>query len=129
RYRMSRASHISRRTFHKLAAGTVATLAVPTIVRGRNLNDKLNIAMIACGGRGGANMRGVASENITVLCDVDANAVEAAARTHKEAAKVTDFRKVFDKPAAFDAGGVRTCEQTHAPAPLVALKNGKPLYC
>src|SRR5262245_53795696 len=90
RHRMPRTSPISRRTFHKLAAGAAATLAVPMFVRGRNLNDKLNIAMIACGGRGAANMKGVSSENITVLCDVDANAVEKAAGTHREAAKFTD---------------------------------------
>src|SRR5689334_19108113 len=121
RYRMPRTNHISRRTFHKLAA---ATLAVPAFVRGRNLNDKLNIAMIACGGRGAANMKGVSSENITVLCDVDANAVEKAAGTHREAAKFTDFRKVFDKLAAFDAVVVSTCEHTHAFATMLALKNG-----
>ena len=40
----------------KIVAGTaVGAVAAPAIVRGRNLNDKLNIAMIATGGRGGFN--------------------------------------------------------------------------
>lgn len=37
-----------------LAAGGVLT-APPAFLRGQNLNDKLNIAMIACGGRANAN--------------------------------------------------------------------------
>src|SRR5437763_5243290 len=96
-------SKLTRRAFGQAALGTAAVLAAPTFVRGRNLNDKLSIAMIACGGRGAANLGQVKSENIAVLCDVDANAVEKQAATYKEAAKFTDFRKVFDKPQAFDA--------------------------
>ncbi|MHC4686334.1 MAG: hypothetical protein ACYTEW_18750, partial [Planctomycetota bacterium] len=39
------------------AAGGVITGA-PAFLRGQNLNNKLNIAMIACGGRANANMNG-----------------------------------------------------------------------
>src|SRR5690242_13562893 len=56
-------SKLSRRSFAKASA---AALAAPMFVHGRNLNDKMNIAMIAVGGRGGANLGGVKSENITV---------------------------------------------------------------
>jgi len=34
-------------------------------------NAKLNIAMIGSGGRGGANLKSVGSENIVALCDVN----------------------------------------------------------
>src|SRR5512136_25112 len=95
---------ITRREFvgGALAAGTVIT-AAPAFLRGQNLNNRLNIAMIACGGRGLANMNGdgpagrgrgagggkpapdttpaaptgIPRENITVLCDIDQNAVDA----------------------------------------------------
>ena len=40
-----------------LAAAGVITGA-PAFLRGQNLNNKLNIAMIACGGRAIANMNG-----------------------------------------------------------------------
>src|SRR4029450_1666054 len=40
-----------------LAAAGVITGA-PAFLRGQNLNNKLNIAMIACGGRAIANMKG-----------------------------------------------------------------------
>ncbi len=52
----TRAGWPTRRQFVKIVAGTaVVAVAAPAIVRGRNLNDKLNIAMIATGGRGGFN--------------------------------------------------------------------------
>jgi predicted dehydrogenase len=120
---------ITRRSFHKVAAATVATLAAPRFLRARNANEKLNIAMIACGGRGGANLKSFGDENIVVLCDVDKKAVDAAATKHPSAAKFTDFRKVFDKPNAFDAVVVSTCEHTHAFATMLALENDKHVYC
>ena len=126
---MTTSERITRRSFHKTAAIAAATFAAPSIVRGRNLNDKLNIAMIGSGGRGAANMGGVSSENIVVLCDVNAKAVDAAAAKYPDASKFTDFRKVFDKPSVFDAVVVSTCEHTHAFATMLALKNGKHVYC
>jgi predicted dehydrogenase len=36
---------------------------------------------------------------------------------------------VFEKPSAFDAVVVSTCEHTHAFATMLALKNGKHVYC
>ena len=49
---------ISRRGFMKTAAGApgAVTVGAPAILRAQNLNDKLNIAMIATGGRGGSNL-------------------------------------------------------------------------
>ena len=57
--RKTRQRTITRREFvgGALAAAGVVTGA-PAILRGQNLNNKLNIAMIACGGRGAANMGG-----------------------------------------------------------------------
>jgi len=117
---------ISRRKF-LAAAG--AAVAAPAFVRGRNLINKLNIALIGVGGRGAANMAGVASENIVALCDVSANAVEAAAVRHPGARKLTDFRKLFDQANTFDAVVVSTCEHTHAFATMLALRHGKHVYC
>ncbi len=126
---MTQPRKITRRTFHKAAVTAAASLAAPRFVHARNANEKLNIAMIACGGRGAANLKSVASENIVVLCDVDQKAVDAAAEKHPKAAKFTDFRKVFEKPAVFDAVVVSTCEHTHAFATMLALENNKHVYC
>ena len=121
---------LTRRSFNRALLGAAAsTLAAPAFLRGQNLSGKLNIAMIACGGRGAANLKGVSSENIVALCDVDYRGVEVAAAKHPGALKFTDFRKLFERPDAFDAVVVSTCEHTHAFATMLALKHKKHVYC
>ena len=146
----TRQRRMTRREFvgGALAAAGVVTGA-PALLRGQNLNSKLNIAMIACGGRANANLNGdsggrgrgaaaggpapapagIAAENITVLCDVDAAAVRAASQRFPQARTYSDFRKVFDRPSDFDAVMVSTCEHTHAFATMLALQHGKHVYC
>jgi len=122
----SSASRPNRRQF--LASSAVAAsslMAAPAIVRGTNLNEKLNLAIIGCGGRGAANLAGVSGENIVALCDVNDAAVAAASQKHPGAKKFADFREVFDHARDFDAVVVSTCEHTHAFATLPALQLGK----
>ena len=111
------------------AVATAVTVSAPAILRGRNLNEKLNIAVIGVGGRGGANRNAVSSENIVALCDVNENNLNAAGAAHPKATKYVDFRKLFDKEKHFDAVVVSTCEHTHAFATMPALQLGKHVYC
>ena len=130
--RPSRASRVrfSRRGFTtSLAVAAAGSLAAPSLLRGRNLNDKLNVAIIGAGGRGRSNTKGVASENIVALCDVNERNLDAAAAAYPNARKEVDFRKLFDRPRAFDAVVVSTCEHTHAMATMLALKHKKHVYC
>jgi predicted dehydrogenase len=120
---------MNRRDFGRSLAAASTALAFPAIVRGRNLNEKLRIAMIGVGGRGAANLDGVASEDIVALCDVYEPAVESAAQRFPKAAKFRDFRKVYDSAGDFDAVVVSTTEHTHAYATLPALQLGKHVYC
>jgi len=61
----------TRRQFGRIVAGSVVgAFAAPGIVRGRNLNERLTIAVIGVGGRGASNLADVSSENIVSLCDV-----------------------------------------------------------
>ena len=123
-------SPLTRRQFtRQLLFTTGALAAAPALLRGQNLNNKLNIAIIGTGGRGGGNMGSVASENIVALCDVNGKNLEAAAAKHPGARKATDFRKLFDRPQDFDAVVVSTCEHTHAFATMLALKHRKHVYC
>src|SRR5689334_3078377 len=62
---------ITRRRFNQSVLAASSALAAPAFLRGQNLNDKLNIAVIACGGRGGSNLASVSSQNIVALCDVN----------------------------------------------------------
>jgi len=122
---------LHRRSFLKkstLALGAVP-LTAPHFLKARGAINKLNIAIIGAGGRGGANLGGVASENIVALCDVQSEAVDRAAARFPHASKFKDFRRVYDQAASFDAVVVSTCEHTHAFATLPALKLGKHVYC
>jgi hypothetical protein len=126
----TRQRRITRRQFvGGVVAAAGAMAGAPALLRGQNLNNKLNIAMIGAGGRGVANLRGVASENIVVLCDVNATALEKTGAQYPQARTFADFRKVFDRPNDFDAVVVSTCEHTHAFATMLALKAGKHVYC
>ena len=120
----------TRRQFARTLAGVaVGTFAAPAIVRGRNLNEKLNIAVIGVGGRGGSNLNDVSSENIVALCDVSQPAIDRAASRHAKARQFRDFRKLYDHANDFDAVVVSTTEHTHAFATLPALQLGKHVYC
>jgi len=134
------------------AAGAVA--GAPALLRGRNLNGKLNIAFIGCGGRGLANLSELTitpgrdaqaaggggragappaaphpDENVAVLCDVDQVALDAASQRFPKARTFNDLRRVFDNPSAFDAVVVSTADHTHAFATYLALTHGKHVYC
>lgn len=120
----------TRRSFLKsAAAGAAVAFAAPAIVRGRNLNEKLNIAVIGSGGRGGSNMQSVESETIVAVCDVNEANLQMAADRHPRARQAVDFRRLFDHANEFDAVVVSTCEHTHAFATLPALQLGKHVYC
>ena len=123
-------SQPTRRQFGRALAGSaVATLGAPVLLRGRNLNEKLNIACVGVGGRGGANLAGISSENIVALCDVFEPAIDRAAANHPKARRERDFRKLYEHAQEFDAVVVSTCEHTHAFATLPALQLGKHVYC
>ncbi|MDX2030656.1 MAG: Gfo/Idh/MocA family oxidoreductase [Blastocatellia bacterium] len=123
-------SQTSRRRFlAQAAAAGLVGVGAPAIVRGRNLNDKLNLAIIGAGGRGAANLKDVESENIAILCDVNEVGLNAAAARHPKARKLVDFRKVYDHAREFDAVVISTAEHTHAFATLPALQLGKHVYC
>ena len=121
----------NRRSFLQTAA--VGTLASGLYVRGDEGNqpdkEKLRIAVIGCGGRGGSNLSSVASEQIVALCDVNGQNLSRAAAGHPKARTEKDFRRIFDNPSEFDAVVVSTCEHTHAFATLPALQLGKHVYC
>jgi hypothetical protein len=119
----------SRRKFLKTTA--VASLGFPAILRCQSPNSKLNIAIIGCGGRGGANLKEMLGENIVALCDVNEKNLEVAATKAPGAKKFRDFRKLYDslKDSEFDAVVVSTTEHTHAFATLPALQRKKHVYC
>lgn len=118
-----------RRFISTVGIASVGAVAFPAILRAQKPNDKLNLAIIGCGGRGAGNMGDVSSENIIALCDVNENNLNAAAKKHPQAAKFVDFRKLYDKVKNIDAVVVSCAEHTHAHATLPALKMKKHVFC
>jgi len=127
---MSSTPLTTRRRFLQSVAATSAIAGFPAITSAKSPNSKLNLAIIGCGGRGGRNLKEMApTENIAVLCDVNANNLAFAAEKFPGARTFRDFRRVYDKAKDFDAVVVSTTEHTHAFATLPALQLKKPVYC
>ena len=123
---------MNRRKFFRTAAvaSGLAAWPSPAFLRAKNLNEKLDVAIIGSGGRGGANLRSVESENIVALCDVSEASLNFGRQRHPNARAFVDFRRLYDKEAnRFEAVVVSTCEHTHAFATLPALQLGKHVYC
>lgn len=128
---MSHSPTASRRQFLRTTSLAAAAMGFPAIVRGQNLNSKLSIAVIGCGGRGASNLGDVAAngDNIVALCDVNENHLNAAVAKYPQAKKFIDFRQLYADLKDYDAVVVSTAEHTHALATLPALKAGKHVYC
>jgi predicted dehydrogenase len=121
----------SRRRFLQTATATLATVSiVPSkLVRGYAANEKVNIGIIGAGGRGGANLRGVSSENIVALCDIDHGRLESAARNFEGARTYTDYRQLLDNEKSLDAVVCSAPDHHHAPACVRAMRGGLHCYC
>lgn len=120
----------SRRRFlgSTIAAGAAA-LAPAGFVRGADgPAEKLNMAIIGCGGRGKSNMQGVASERIYAVCDTNPAAIADALKAHPDAKSTQDWRTLIDDPK-IDAFVISTADHHHALASLAALNAGKHVYC
>ncbi|MBI4876239.1 MAG: Gfo/Idh/MocA family oxidoreductase, partial [Acidobacteria bacterium] len=115
------------------SAGMALTAAQATRVMGAN--DKIQMAIIGLGGRGGAHMRtfgGLSECEIVALCDVDQAARERGVAlveklTQRKAKTYVDMREVFaDKNV--DAVGMPLPNHWHALATIWACQAGKDVY-
>jgi predicted dehydrogenase len=110
-----------------------------TLGAAKAANEKLNIACIGVGGKGGSDVDGAAKVgNIVALCDIDDNTLNGKAN-HKDkrtgetpylkAKKYNDFRKMLEEmDKQIDAVTVSTPDHTHAAASMMAIKMGKHVY-
>jgi len=123
---------ISRRTFIGATASTALGFwVVPGKVLGRNSpSNKLNIGMIGASGRGSANLKGLESENIVAMCDVDLERAGNNMKKYPGARTFRDFRVMLDKMEKdIDAVVVSTPDHTHCIAAMAAMQRGKHVYC
>lgn len=121
----------SRRQFLKSAAAIGAGLYIgqPQVSRAYlSANEKLNVACVGVGGRGYANVEGVASQNIVALCDVDDVRAATAYQNFPKAAKYRDFRKMLDAEKNLDGVVVATTDHVHVPVAVAAMRRDLPVY-
>ena len=94
-------------------------------------NEKLNIGAVGVGIRGPAILTGAAaSENIVALCDVDATRSAQGFAQYPNAKKYKDYRKMFEiEGKSLDAVMIATPDHMHTPVALLAMQQGKHVYC
>src|SRR5450755_2426315 len=128
------ATVLNRRNFLKtasLATGAI-TFGVPLLLRGQNLNSRLNIAVIGAGkgGKGEGDTNYCNAENIVALCDVDSARCAEPLKRYPDAKFYQDFRKMLDEMGkGIDAVIVATPDHFHAIAASAAMRLGKHVYC
>ncbi|HVM86748.1 MAG TPA: hypothetical protein VMT76_01080, partial [Puia sp.] len=95
-------NEISRRKFVKNASMSLGgIMIVPRHVLGRGFiapSDKLNIAGIGAGGKGGDDLRQFSTSpkaNIVALCDVDDNRAAESRKRFPKAKFYKDFREML----------------------------------
>jgi len=124
-------SHLKRRTFLKSGIGAGAGLVIlksGILKAGQSPNEKLNIAVVGVGGRGGGNLNNVKQENIVALCDVNAKNLARAAEQFPQAKTYEDWRKCLEQKD-IDAVVCSTTDHTHAFVNVWAMNRGKHVYC
>lgn len=124
----------NRREFLKAttAASLGAWIVGPDLFAAeKSPNEKLNIASIGVGGKGGSDCDHASQfGNIVAICDIDDNRLGAKAEKFPAARKFNDFREMLDQMQnQIDAVTVSTPDHTHAAAAMMAIKLKKHVYC
>ncbi|MCY3022906.1 MAG: Gfo/Idh/MocA family oxidoreductase [Planctomycetota bacterium] len=131
-------SRVTRRRFLKLAAGAV--VAAPVIIprSAWGANDRINVAVIGNGNRGGdllAALLGHGDARVVAVCDVDRPRRESTASKVRDkygpdstCDSYSDFRELLERKD-IDAVAIGTPDHTHALIAIAAMKTGKDVYC
>ena len=126
---------LTRRRFLQTAATAAAGFTiVPRHVLGgvgyTAPSDRLRILGVGAGGKGESNLKPLDGEYVIGLCDIDAERAADTFAHFPQAARYTDFRRMYDELLAdADAVVVSTPDHTHAVAALRALYADKHVYC
>lgn len=126
---------MNKRDFLKRSSlGAVGVALAPSLIFNKvNANKRLRTAHIGVGNMGLEDLKSIASHkmvDVAALCDVDANHLKAAQKMYPKAKAYSDYRKMLKEMGTdIDAVIVSTPDHTHAPASLMAMNMGKPVYC
>jgi len=143
---MQHKSRITRRSLLKaMGAAGVGAWAAPHILASGALganapSKKLNIAMLACGGRSGQILGSFIGENIVAVCDANANqiariktmATEKMGENGAAMAKAKvyeDYRKLLEAEKSVDAVVIAAGQRWHVQMSKAAMLAGKHVFC
>lgn len=126
----------SRRNFLKAGAlSATGFMIVPRHVLGRGYmapSDKLNLAAIGAGGKGGSDIRNAANKgknNVVALCDVDTARAEGSVKRFPKAKLYKDFRVMLEEMKDdIDAVTISTPDHVHGVAAKTAMDLGMHVY-
>lgn len=123
----------NRRNFLKGGASASLLAAAPAIVRGQNLNSKLQLASIGSDGKGFSDIKAMSSHNYqkyVAFCDVDLDRTLNVQKLSPDTPIYQDFREMFaEKGGEIDAVTVSTPDHMHAYCAITAMNMGKHVYC
>ena len=116
----------------KTAGATGAgVVGAPYILSAEHHGDKLRIAHIGTGGRGGAHINMAAGEGCicNCYCDADTGRWGEAKKKWPKAKGYTNYFEMLDKEKNnYDAVSIATPDHHHYPATIHAMKLGKHVY-
>jgi predicted dehydrogenase len=125
---------MKRRAFLKnvaTSAAALSTISAFSAERVRGANDRVNVALIGCGGRGKAVaklMRDVPNVDIVAVCDAyDPRSDEAREWARPQCKAFRDFRKILEMKEV-DAVLIATPDHWHAIPAVLACQAGKDVY-
>lgn len=120
-------NHTNRRTFIRSTGLAAGALSFPNILHAQNKGDKLRVAMIATGGKGGAhiNMVKSAGDIVTCFAEVDKNSWGGVSKDFPQSKGYQDYRQLFDKEKEFDAVMIGTPDHHHFMPTVLAMQAGK----
>ena len=122
----------TRRKFLKSSAAATGATALSGFAIGQEgeaANNKINVAVVGCGGMGGYAFRSAMKENAVALCDVDENRAGQAFNKLPDAKRFKDFRVMLDKmEKEIDAVAISTPDHTHFAVAMEAMQRGKHVF-
>ncbi len=124
---------MKKRDFLKSTGALAIAALLPSSVWALSKNQRLRTAHIGVSAMGGSDLASISSHklvDVVALCDVDSNALKTAKKLHPNAKVYTDYRILLkEMKNDIDAVIVSTPDHTHAPASMLAMEFGKPVYC
>src|SRR3954466_2841577 len=120
---------LSRRQFiyYSALATSAAALAGCAKMPARKVasNQKLRIAAVGGGGKGGSDIQCCSSEEIVAICDADKTMAQGSLKAHPNAKFYFDWREMLDKEHKnIDAVTVSTPDHLHAVVASAAITHG-----